>query len=712
MLHVELWTGADGVKCQPQGSIQTASMPRPRPSRTPSAPLPSVPAETFRRDVAIIVVVALGVRLVHVVQLSTSPFFDLLMGDARGYDGWALRIAAGDWVGTDVFYQAPLYPYFLAVLYRVFGHDLLVVRLAQALLGALSAGALGVAGWRFFSARVGLLAGLAWALYPTAIFFDGLIQKSTLDGFFTCVMLALIGTIITTAQARWTWLVLGVTMGLLSLTRENALLLAMVIAAWSVMRGEDLGRTDRLSQGAGESRTSASNTTATTRPRRSASHGPAVLMFAAGVAMVLLPVVTRNYAVGGGFYLTTSQFGPNLFIGNNPAADGTYMSLRVGRGTPEFERQDATELAEQAEGRPLSPAEVSSYWTGRALTFITAEPAQWLALMARKAALLINRSEMLDTESQESHAEWSAPLALLGWLGHFGLLVPLALLGALATWPRRAKLWVLYALTLSYAASVVLFFVFARYRYPLAPFLILFAAAGLVAAPHYVRALAPARRYGTLALVAVTAIGVNQPMLSVATMKTITETNLGLALQDRGAVAAAVAHYRRALQFDPGYAPAHSNLGTALRAQGRPDEAIAHYEQALTTTARTAEILLNLGNARISAGNPSGAIEAFREATTADPSLAEARTSLARALYDLGSSHLERSAFAEAEARLRESIAIDDTAADAHNNLGIALASQGRFSAAIGAFRRALDLRPAFVDAERNLAMAQRAAKP
>ena len=32
------------------------------------------------------------------------------MGDSHAYDAWAQRIAAGDWVGGDVFYQAPLYP--------------------------------------------------------------------------------------------------------------------------------------------------------------------------------------------------------------------------------------------------------------------------------------------------------------------------------------------------------------------------------------------------------------------------------------------------------------------------------------------------------------------------------------------------------------------------------------------------------------------------
>ena len=94
----------------------------------------------------------------------------------------------------------------------------------------------------------------------------------------------------------------------------------------------------------------------------------------------------------------------------------------------------------QPVGRTLSPSEVSSYWTGRALGFITSEPMAWLRLTGRKVLLLINRTEMLDTESQESYADWSAPIAIGGWVGHFGVLVPLAVLGMIVTWPDRRRL--------------------------------------------------------------------------------------------------------------------------------------------------------------------------------------------------------------------------------------------------------------------------------
>src|SRR6476469_7911545 len=120
----------------------------------------------------LIFIVALGVRLLHVWQIKGSPFFDVLLGDAHGYDLWAQRLAAGDWIGTDVFYQAPLYPYFLGAVYTIFGRDLLVVRIVQALIGSASCVLLGMAGARLFSKRVGLIAGLALALWAPAIFFD------------------------------------------------------------------------------------------------------------------------------------------------------------------------------------------------------------------------------------------------------------------------------------------------------------------------------------------------------------------------------------------------------------------------------------------------------------------------------------------------------------------------------------------------------------
>ena len=124
-----------------------------------------------------------------------------------------------------------------------------------------------------------------------------------------------------------------------------------------------------------EARPEPSLTTQARLERRASASRP---LFVAGLAIVLLPVAIRNYAVGGGFYLTTSQFGPNFYIGNNPNADGTYHVAPL-RSRRAGIRAAGCHGARRARHRaPLTPAEVSSYWTDRALDFITRQPRSWL----------------------------------------------------------------------------------------------------------------------------------------------------------------------------------------------------------------------------------------------------------------------------------------------------------------------------------------------
>ena len=138
---------------------------------------------------------ALVVRLAHVWQMRASPFFSVLMGDSRGYDEWAQRIAGGEWWGREVFYQAPLYPYFLGTIYAMAGRHLLLVRLVQALIGSASCVFVALAASRLVSRRAGIVAGAVLALYAPAIFFDGLLQKSVLDVFFVSLALWLIAQV-------------------------------------------------------------------------------------------------------------------------------------------------------------------------------------------------------------------------------------------------------------------------------------------------------------------------------------------------------------------------------------------------------------------------------------------------------------------------------------------------------------------------------------
>src|SRR5262249_47643124 len=158
-------------------------------------------------------------------EIQSIPLFYYLAGDGRTYDEWAQRIAAGDWLGSGVFYQAPLYPYFLAVLQVTFGHNLWAIRIVQALLGAVSCVLVFLAGEKLFSRAAGIAAGLLLAFYAPAIFFDGVIDKSVLD----LLLLSLLIWVLLHAASvpSWRqWLGAGALLGLLGLSRENAVVLA------------------------------------------------------------------------------------------------------------------------------------------------------------------------------------------------------------------------------------------------------------------------------------------------------------------------------------------------------------------------------------------------------------------------------------------------------------------------------------------------------
>ena len=583
-----------------------------------------------------LVLLALVVRLVYLGEWHDTALFSVLLGDGRQYDLWASGIAGGDWFGKQVFYQAPMYPYFLALVYRVFGHDLWLLRIVQVALGSVSCLFLALAGRRFFDERVGLVAGFLLALYAPAIYFDGLVQKGVLGVFFMTLLLFTLGEF--AHRKTWPWLLgAGLTLGVFALTRENALILPPIVVLWLLVQD------DRKVTG-----------------RRMA--WSAVLLV--GVALVLVPVGLRNQALGGRFLVTTSQAGPNFYIGNHTGASGRYAPLREGRGNVLYERLDATELAQAALGRDLDPAQISEYWLARSLSEIRSSPASWIGLMARKWMLVWNAGEIMDTDSLEAYGEHSVLLRLLGLVLHFGVVAPLAAIGLWVTRHDWRRLWLLHAILLAMALAVTLFFVMARYRYPLVPILALFAGVGLIESVR----LARERDWNSLArlgaLAAFVALACNWPMHGAVDPRTITYYSLGSAMMEEGRFEEARTELERALALDSDFVEARFKLGDTLTNLGRGDLALDH----------------------------------LRHAIRLDPQHAGAHTVLGSALMEQGLRE-------EAATHYLQAIEIDPQQAAAYNNLAVLLARGGRMADAIPYWEKALELSPTDVEARTNLAL-------
>lgn len=540
--------------------------------------------------------VALGVRLAYLFEIVDHPVLSILLGDAESYDAWAQEIVATGWIGERTFYQAPFYPYFLAVIYTLGARDFILVRVIQAIIGAGACVFLAGAGARFFDRKTGWLAGGLLAIYPPALFFDILIQKAVLGMFFMCMLLFLLSVAARNRHDRLkpgAWVLIGAVLACFALVRENALILTPAIGLWMVVHYWRAGWKPLLSRG---------------------------LLVVAGLAIIFLPVTLRNYAVGGEFVLTTSQLGPNFYIGNSKEATGFYRPLIWDHSDWKYERSDAQNLAEQALGRKLSPNEISDYWLHKALDDIREQPARWLRLMGKKWLMTWNAVEASDSESIYAHFRFSRLLNALGQGLHLGIILPLAALGVCLSWPRRRELWGILWLWLCFAGSVTLFFVFARYRHPMAAIILLFAAAGLRGA---FLAFAEKRHKllaaGALAALAI-AVVANWPILSRIDMEAPTHFNIGYELEQRDQLDAAREYYLRSMELVGSNTLVHNNLGMIAMKQNRPEEALAYFRDAVKAKPDNWDARINLGIVLAQLGRKSEAIEQYKRVVEGEPS--------------------------------------------------------------------------------------------
>lgn len=322
---------------------------------------------------ASVILLALLLRVVCVAQYEREhPLAQRPTIDEASYDSWAREIASGDVVGSEIFFQEPLYPYFLGAVYSLAGEaptaQRSAARYVQAALGALTAALVALLGARVFGARAGVLAGLLFALYGPAVWFTALLLKPAL---FLPIFAGFLLVLIEARSARQ-WALAGLLGGLGALLRGNMLVLAPLVALWPVARAafERSG------------------------VRAAVTGAGAVLL---GVALALAPVVLRNHHVGGRFVLTTSGAGTNVYGGNNlDNPYGVATEFDWVRGIPEHEAGDWRREASRRAGRELDATETSTFWLRAALESAREHPREHALILWRKLRLALNRYEVPD----------------------------------------------------------------------------------------------------------------------------------------------------------------------------------------------------------------------------------------------------------------------------------------------------------------------------
>jgi tetratricopeptide (TPR) repeat protein len=602
---------------------------------------------------------ALLVRLVYLAQIQALPFTTHLSLDAASYDLIARDIARGNWLGHTVFYQAPLYPYFLAVCYKCFGHSLNVIRGIQLLLGAFNCVVVFWIARRLFGTNKAIWSGIMVAFYGIFVFYEGAIGKDGISYLLT--NLTLLSLVSSLENPKWhRWFLSGTALGCSILTRGNLILLLPLIMLWMAIA---------------------------MRPYPSRTTLGALGILVAGTVLVISPVTIRNYVIGNDLVLTTSQAGQNFYIGNNPRASGFFENPPRIRLNPEYEEEDFKYEALRITNRHfMKPSEISEFWFKEGLRFIQSHPERAFNLLAKKAAMFWNRFEIPDNYNYYYYRK-EAPVLSLLFFG-FGFIAPLGLLGLFLA-RRKPGTWLFFLFILGYMASIVPFHMASRYRLPVVPALIVFASYTLAWTFEAIRKKAFKSLSLALLSVALLATVVNWKVVEETSTFKAPYTELGIIAAESGDFTEAMTYFKEALQIDPGYATAHYNMGNTLAKQGDYEAAVTAFKEAVRNDPEFLMAYDNLGKSYFQMGKINEALSVFDDALRLRPDFAQALVGKGVVYHSLGR-------YPQAIETYNEAIAILPALAPAHYNLACAYARNGEIDKARSALKEAMTLNAAY----------------
>ncbi len=399
--------------------------------------------------------------------------------DEASYERWALRLASGEPGSEQAFFQEPLYPYALSVVYgAVEGRktaiegdvapDVLLrsqrtgARHLQAFLGALTVLLTFFFTRCVFGRAAAFVAATGMAVYQPLLLFPAYLLKPNLFlPLFTGLLVVVAGLKVERVpqlRSLIGWLSAGVLAGLCALLRGNALVLLPVLLLLPFLRVR--------------------------KTREWGAAAASAVCLLAGMVSCLLPVAIRNYTVSGVFAITTVGAGTNLYGGNSPEnPHGVATELPFIRGIPEYEFEDWKREAQRRLGRELGAGEVSDFWLRETFSSIADQPLVHLRILFNKLRLALGAYEVPDNH----HLAWDAgfwPLAqfpfpgytLWGWLGLAGMILFLAQhfrdRAPMGSELRGREALAIYVL---YLGTIVLTVMSMRARLALVPLLLCFA---------------------------------------------------------------------------------------------------------------------------------------------------------------------------------------------------------------------------------------------
>lgn len=602
------------------------------------------PQHAFRLAIyGLLAVLFLVLRALHIDHVVVSPAGQVPIIDSRYYLEWAQRILDGLGLGPHPFFMSPLYPLLIAASHGLDSALTSSAFWAQSLLSLGTMLLIGRFAARRFGPWMGPVAALVYTLYAPSLYYDAILLSASMILFLTMAALTLLDDDLRTI-AWWRVLAAGLAIGLSALGRPNALLLIPAFGLLFFLRG------------------------------RKSSWGRIGLLVL-GVAMMLLPVMTRNARMGGGFALSTNSLGVNLYIGNHEDAAGIYTEAPfLTSAEPIYEAEDYRRVASERTGKELTVSGASSYWTGQALSWIVQHPIQWAGLELRKLAYFFNRIEVANNVSMYGVAEYSPLLKALMWIS-FGFIAPLGLLGLLLT-RKQPSTWIPIALVVSYLVANLMFFVSSEYRYPIIGILIVYAVGAVVEVVKRLRSTEPVSGIQSITALLLVLLFVNAPwqVPKRESDPAMDYFNWASVSYGDGDLTNASLLFSAALAIRPEWSEAHLQLALVFEDMGMSEMADREFSAAGFNEEQVREFRYQ---------------ERYRKQVLPEELRGDPETMGASELTALGARFNQLGRSRDAARILRDALDKDSSNANTYFQFGVACERLGNFYPAIHAYERA-----------------------
>ncbi|MEW6103374.1 MAG: glycosyltransferase family 39 protein [bacterium] len=390
--------------------------------------------------VFLLLLIALILRLIYLSHLKTndSSFYNPPAGtDMLTYDNYAKEILNGTF-SKEPYSYGPLYFYFLALIYKIFGINAGIPRFIQMLIGLFTSFITYLIAKRGFNKIVGYVSLILSTIYPMFYIVEGVLLMESLVTFLNTLSVLLLLRIEDKPSYK-NIAFAGVTLGLSALARANILLFIPFLLIWMFFNSKLLCDTSY-----------------------SKIQNSKLLKFGFLCLIVLItisPATIRNY-IGSGRFVLISTNGPvNLWMGNNPYATGEYKN-------PPSHYNDKVEERAKKEG--------DKAYTKEVISFIKENPKAFIKLLFKKFLLFWSNLEIDNNFNSSIQRRYSYILSLPIFI-NFGITSSLALTGIILSLSYFKRAFLLYIFTFSGMLSIVIMTILGRHRICFVPILIVFA---------------------------------------------------------------------------------------------------------------------------------------------------------------------------------------------------------------------------------------------